>query len=73
MKIYDSDGKVITPYNALGEEICVRDAIKAQLEWHEEFERAENYRKAALLESVIIIVSVISMLTGCVLGSRIKK
>ena len=73
MKIYDSCGNVIKPCNALGEEICVMDAVKAQLEWHEEYERAENYCKAMILETAIILVSIVSILCGCKLGSRLRK
>ena len=67
MKIYDSDGNVITPYNALGDEICVRDAIKAQLEWHEEFERAEFFRKIAITETIIFLISILSAYLGIIL------
>ena len=73
LKIYDFDGNRITPCNALGEEICVMDAVKAQLEWHQEFGRAEFFRKIMIIETMIILVSVISMLWNCKFGSRIKK
>lgn len=73
LKIYDFNGNRITPCNALGEEICVMDAVKAQLEWHEEYERAEKYRKSMILGTVIILVSIVSMLCGCMLVSRLRK
>ena len=67
MKIYDSNGNSVTPCDDSGKEICVMDAIKAQLEWHEEYGRAEFFRKIAITETIIFLISILSAYLGIIL------
>ena len=43
------------------------DAIKAQLEWHEEYGRAEFFRKIAITETIIFLISILSAYLGIIL------